>query len=161
MSNTINITSADVNGKTVELVSGKANFGHPKYYEFTPAHMSAAGNEVDSRFSTMGFFRNEDGETVKIRLNLWGEEAELAKKVLMESERVATIMVKNAKLTHYTDRFGTPRSSASINFKSQYEVLEVKEHSKGFGDFLNDAEDVVDAQWQPAALPAGEDTAPF
>ena len=161
MSNTINITPVEVNGKLVELVSGKANFGHPKYYEFTPAHMSAAGNEVDSRFSTMGFFQNKDGETVKIRLNLWGEEAELAKKVLMESERVATIRIKNARLTHYTDRNGDARRSASINFKSQYEVLEVKDHSKGFADFLNDAEDVVDAQWQPLGLPAGEDTAPF
>ena len=161
MSN-LTINTVVVKGKEVELVSGKANFGSPDYYEYVPGYMTTSGaGEVDSRFATTGFFKDADGNTVKIRLNLWGEEADLAKKVLMDSRRVATIMVKNARLTHYTDRTGVARRSASINFKSQYEVLEVKDHNKSFADFLNEAEAANDVEAQASNEYGQYTDAPF
>ena len=142
MSN-LTINTVVVEGKEVELVSGKANFGSPDYYEYVPGYMTTNGaGEVDSRFATTGFFKDADGNTVKIRLNLWGEEADLAKRVLMDSNRVATINVKNARLRYYVDRKGVERRSANINFKSQYDVIEVKDHTphRGFAEAANDVE---------------------
>ncbi len=119
----LRISNTVVNGKAIELVSGKANTGSPEFYEFEPSYMTTSGaGEVSSRFTTTGFFRDADGNTVRIRMNLWGKEAEEARKHLMASGRVATIVVTNARLSRYVDRKGVARASVNISSKAEYAV---------------------------------------
>ena len=158
---------AVVDGQEVTLVSGTCNTGSPKYYEYVPGYLTTSGRgEVNSRFTTTGFFRNADGETVRIRMSLWGKAADEAQEHLMKAGRVATIRVKGARLVPYTDRNGVDRISISINNRSEYDVLKVSEplSESGFAAAAARAERERSAQVESQAAyanPYSYSDAPF
>ena len=111
------------------VVSGMANTGHPQYNVYTPGYNTTSGaGYVDPKVSTTLFFRTAEGETVKVRANFWGESAEDAKLALVDSDRVATLQITNARLRTYTDRFGVERQSININYRSQYAGVKLEQH---------------------------------
>ena len=161
MSNTINITPVEVNGKLIHLVDGTAYSGKPEWNQFHDSKINENGFPVDARLSTTLFFTDENGETVHFRTTFWGEAALDAKGKLYDSKRVVKIKVRNAKISSkpYFDRQGNEKYSLNINFKSQYKRLEDSEHWGGMG---SDVEPEVETEsTKPLALPAGYDKAPF
>ena len=165
MSNTINITPVEVNGKLVHLVDGTARSGKPEWNQFHDRKVNENGVQVDERLSTGLFFTDENGETVYFRTTFWGEAALDAKSKLYDSQRIVKIQVRNARISSkpYFDRQGNEKYSLNINFKSQYKRLEDSEYWEGMG---SDVEPEVETestkpQPQPLALPEADDTAPF
>jgi hypothetical protein len=157
----LTIKTVMVDGEEKEVVSGLANTGHPQYNTYTPSHLAPGTNkEVSARTTTTLFFRVGE-ETVRIRANFWGEAAEDAKLALVDSNRVATLQVHNARISHYVDQFGEKRRSININFPSQYKVLRVEEHGidRGFMSALERSK--LDRAFMNRTHPGTHEDSPF
>jgi len=118
-----------VNGKEIAVVAGIANTGNPQYNSYTPGYLTTSGaGEVPAKVTTTLFFKDSEGKTLRFRTNFWGEAAEDAKVALVDSNRVAQILVEEARISYYTDKFGEERLSLNINFRGQYKVRTLEEH---------------------------------
>jgi len=139
-------------GREIPCIALQGRTGSPDYYEYVPAYTRGDGVEVRSRFTThlLVDLQNipEDMVTIEdtkdyksFRVNFWGEEADKAKTVLMESRQTALILIKQGSLSTYQDLYGEPRFSINVNFRGQYSVIEVQkyEEQKSFDDWMDAA----------------------
>lgn len=141
-------------GRELPCIALQGRTGSPDFYEYTPAYTRNDGMEISARFTThllvdlqnipTSIINPEDTKGYKsFRITFWGEEADKARRALLDNNRTALILIKQGTISTYQDRYGEPRFSININFKGQYSVLETQQYeaNQSFDDCLNNIVD--------------------
>jgi len=101
--------------------------GAPQYNRFY-----AHEKPEKARFVTCIYTHDEpDAEPQKHTVVFWGDQAYEAKRVLMDSPRVAVIEIYNGRV-NMDEYEGVFRSQVSINWPRQFNVLDVWDYGRGF-----------------------------
>ncbi len=130
------------NGREFHLIDIMGQTGAPHYNHFVASHR---GPEHD-RFVTCIFTHDEpDAEPERHTVVFWGKVAHAAKRLLMDSPRVAAIKLTGGRVDDpYPGQDGVFRSSISINWPDQINVLDFwdYEQNKSFEDVLKDLDNL-------------------